>query len=161
MIRKVNGKKARQSRWIGQLLIVLALSSLGCARGDWTTETLTLADVTGTWEGMFILRGLSSGYERSTRWILQQNGQKVRGEVQGPDQAPIASIEGQLNGEIFDWHLTGPFVRVPELNTSSKSYRGAATVNSDEMSGRADGPLCPCTFLLRRVGSDTSGKKAQ
>jgi len=89
MIRKVNGKKARQSRWIGQLLIVLALSSLGCARGDWTTETLTLADVTGMWEGMFILRGLSSGYERSTRWILQQNGQKVRGEVQGPDQASI------------------------------------------------------------------------
>src|SRR5262249_47980168 len=148
-------------RWIGQLLIVLALSSLGCARGDWTTETLTLADVTGTWEGMFILRGFSSGFERSTRWVLQQNGQKVRGEVQGPDQASIASIEGQLNGEIFDWHLTGPFVRLPELNTSSKSYSGVATVNSDEMSGRADGPLCPCAFFLHRVGSDTSGKKAQ
>src|SRR5262245_39274648 len=53
MIRKIDRQKGlllriatrqsrgRWSRWTAQLLIVLALSSLGCARGDWTTETLT------------------------------------------------------------------------------------------------------------------------
>jgi len=40
-------------RFTGRLLLILALSSLGCARGDWTTETLTLVDLTGTWEGSF------------------------------------------------------------------------------------------------------------
>src|SRR6516165_2895547 len=39
-------------RWTRAFLIVLALFSLGCVRGDWT-ETLTLVDVTGTWEGRF------------------------------------------------------------------------------------------------------------
>jgi len=52
MIPQVNEKRLLRRignlRWTGQLLIVLALSSLGCARGDWTTETLTLVDVTGT-----------------------------------------------------------------------------------------------------------------
>jgi len=38
-------------RWTRHFLIVLTLLSLGCARGDWTTETLTLVDVTGAWEG--------------------------------------------------------------------------------------------------------------
>jgi len=33
-------------RWTRAFLIVLALFSLGCVRGDWT-ETLTLVDVTG------------------------------------------------------------------------------------------------------------------
>jgi len=37
-------------RWTRRFLVVLALLSLGCARGDWTTETLTQVDVTGTWE---------------------------------------------------------------------------------------------------------------
>src|SRR5215813_3469947 len=80
-------------RRVGRFLIVLALLSLGCARGDWTTETLTLLDVTGTWEGMFRLRGQSAGYERTIRWVLQQNGSKVKGEVQGPGGAEIGSIE--------------------------------------------------------------------
>jgi len=40
-------------RWTGRFLFVLTLLSLGCARGDWTTETLTLVDITGTWEGPF------------------------------------------------------------------------------------------------------------
>lgn len=82
MSRKVNEKKAlllrignrqaRQSRW--HLLLVLALFSLGCARGDWTTETLTLVDVTGTWEGAFQFQGMTRGLERNTRWVLQQKG---------------------------------------------------------------------------------------
>src|SRR5262249_4897511 len=34
-------------RWTAPFLLVLALLSLGCARGDWTSQTLTLVDVTG------------------------------------------------------------------------------------------------------------------
>src|SRR5262245_47721765 len=83
-------------RWTGRFLIVLTFFSLGCARGDWTTETLTLVDVTGTWEGIFKLRGR---IERTARWVLQQKGGKVKGEAQVPDGAPLASIEGLVNGD--------------------------------------------------------------
>ena len=38
-------------------MIVLTLLSLGCALGDWTTATMTLVDVTGTWEGPFRFMG--------------------------------------------------------------------------------------------------------
>ena len=158
MIRKGNEKTALllgigNRRWTGQLLIVLALSSLGCARGDWINETLTLIDVTGTWEGVFTGRTVSGGpgYERRMRWVLQQNGQKVRGEVQGADGAPSASIDGQVNGETFNWQVTGPFLSRPSGASSSQSYSGEATINTDEMNGRANGVGCPCTFLLRRV----------
>ena len=141
----------------GQLLIVLALSSLGCARGDWTTETLTLVDVTGTLEGTF--HPAAGGSERTIRWVLQQKGAKVRGEVQGPDGAPVGSVGGVVNGEIFSWELNGlRWFSYPP----STSYRGDATVNSDELSGRADGVGCPCTFALRRVSTEaTREKKAQ
>jgi hypothetical protein len=159
MIRKLNPRKMRRLRWTGLLLIVLAL--FGCARGDWINETLTLVDVTGTWEGAFQFQGMTRGLERNTRWVLQQKGGKVRGEAQGPDGAPLASIEGLVNGEVFSWQLTGPFVLLPGGSASSRSYRGETTVNSDEMSGRADGQFCPCTVLLRRLGSEASGKKVQ
>src|SRR5262249_17803934 len=138
-------------RWTGPFLIVLTLLSLGCARGDWTTETLTLVDVTGTWEGSF---RTVAGTERTTRWVLQQKGAKVRGEVQGPDGAPVGSVEGLVNGEVFSWQLNGHLMRLTWGNPPSRSYRGEATVNSDEFSGRADGLACPCTFILRRVSAE-------
>ena len=134
-------------RWAGQLLIVLALSSFGCVRGDWTTETLTLVDVTGKWEGTLRTNNL----ERTTQWALQQKGGKVRGEVQGPDGAPRGSIEGLVNGEVFSWQLTGAFVQFPGGSAPVRSYRGEATITLDEMNGRADGPGCPCTVRLRRA----------
>jgi hypothetical protein len=143
-------------RWAAQLLIVLALSSLGCVRGDWINETLTLVDVTGTWEGGFRTATL----ERTIQWALEQKGGKVRGQVQGPDGAPVGSIEGLVNGEVFSWQLTGPFIRFPAGTAPSRSYRGEATITLDEMSGRADGPGCPCTVRLRRVGSDAGRKEA-
>src|SRR5215468_9277076 len=68
-------------RWTRRLLTVLTLLSLGCARGDWTTETLTLVDVTGTWEGSF--RFSIGPIGRPMRWVLQQKGGKVKGEVRG------------------------------------------------------------------------------
>jgi hypothetical protein len=54
-------------RWTGRFLVVLGVLSLGCARGDWTTETLTLVDVTGTWEGQFRYTGTT--LERPIRWV--------------------------------------------------------------------------------------------
>jgi hypothetical protein len=134
-------------RWTGPLVIVLALSSIGCARGDWTTETLTLVDVTGTWEGIVRTNNL----ERVTTWALRQKGGKVRGELQALDGAPRGSIEGVVNGEVFSWRLTGPFVQFPGGSAPIRSYRGEATISLDEMSGRADGPGCPCTVRLRRA----------
>ena len=148
-------------RWTGHLLIVLALLIAGCARGDWINQTLTLVDVTGTWEGPFQFQEPTRGVERTARWVLQQKGGKVRGEAQGRDGTPLGSIEGLVNGEVFSWRLTGQFVPFPAGNAPSRSYRGEATITLDEMSGRADGPNCPCTVLLRRAGSDARGKEAR
>src|SRR5215470_4007294 len=148
-------------RWTRAFLIVLTLLSLGCARGDWTTETLTLVDVTGTWDGPFRFGGGgSAGAERTVRWVLQQKGAKVRGEVQGPDGAPLGSVEGLINGEAFNWQVTA--TKLIWANAPPRSYyRGAVMVNSDEMSGRGDGFLCPCTLLLRRVTTEAVREKPQ
>ena len=149
-------------RWTGRLLIVLALFSLGCAWGDWTTETLTLVDVTGMWEGPFVIRPSGgAGYERRIRWVLQQNGPKVTGRVEGLGGVPIGTIEGRVKGEVFGWRLTGAFVSTVLGRTPSQTYRGDATVNSDELSGRADGWGCPCTLLLRRVTTEAVREKPQ
>jgi hypothetical protein len=88
-------------RWTAPFLLALTLSSLGCARGDWTTETLTLVEVTGTWEGKWSF-GIG-GSVRTIRWVLQQKGARVTGVVQEPDGAPIASIEGAVKGEVLNW----------------------------------------------------------
>ena len=148
-------------RWTRQLLITLALLILGCARGDWTTETLTLVDVTGTWEGPFYFKDQGAGSERTIRFVLQQNGPKVMGAVQGPDGAPSGSVEGLVNGEVFTWRMTGPLMNFPGGNPPIRSYSGETTVNSDEMSGRADGVFCPCTFVLRRVNTEANRERSR
>ena|SRR5215470_686096 len=146
-------------RWTGAFLIVLALFGVGCARGDWISETMTLVDVTGTWEGPIYVG--PNALERRISFVLQQNGPKVKGEVQGPDGASLGSVEGMVNGEILNWQMTG------RLNTGSYGsrllgkYRGEVTVNSDELSGRADGLACPCTYLLRRVNTQAIKEKQQ
>jgi hypothetical protein len=147
-------------RWAGRFLIVLALLTLGCARGDWISETLTLVDVTGTWEGLFRVDGYR--IERTIRYVLQQKGEKVRGEVQGADGAPIASIEGLVNGEVFSWRLTGPFIVITGGGySSSRSYDGETPVINDELNGPVHGPGCPCTLLLRRMNTEAIKEKQQ
>ena len=98
-------------KWTGQLLIVLALLIFGCVRGDWIDKTLTLVDVTGTWEGVFKFSDPARGLERTTRWVLRQKGGKVRGEAAGLEGAQLAPIEGQVNGEVLSWQLTGQFFK--------------------------------------------------
>jgi hypothetical protein len=110
---------------------------------------------------MFQLRGYSAGYERAMLWVLQQNGQKVKGEVQGPDGGPVGSIEGTVNGEVFSWRLTGPFIRLPNGAAPTLTYSGEAKVNGDELSGTADGLVCPCSVLLRRVNTEANREKPQ
>jgi hypothetical protein len=139
------------------ILILLALSSLGCAGSDRTSRVSPLVDVTGTWDGSFYF---STGREFPSRWVLQQDGAKVRGESHGPDGLN-ASIEGVVDGELLDWTLTGRFVKFASADSPSKTYRGDATVNTDQLSGRAHGQFCPCTFLLRRVNTDASKEKKQ
>jgi len=138
------------------ILILLALSSLGCAGGDRSSRVSTLLDVTGTWEGSFS----ASGGQRSIRWVLQQNGAKVRGESHGPD-GPHASIEGLVNGDVLDWTLTGPFFKFAGGQPLNNTYRGEATVNTDQLSSRAYGMYCPCIVVLRRVNTDAGREKKQ
>ena len=138
------------------ILILFALSSLGCAGGDRTSRVSPLVDVTGTWEGTF---KFATSTERSVRWVLQQNGEKVRGEVHGP--SGTASIEGLVNGELVEWTLTGPFVKFGSGTPLTNTYRGEATVNTDQLSSRAHGMYCPCTVSLRRVNTDVSKEKKQ
>src|SRR5262249_13010003 len=86
--------------------------------------------------------------ERTMRWVLQQKGGKVRGGVQGADGRSIGSIEGLVNGEVFSWRLTGPFIPLNTMGyTSSRSYDGETPVVNDEMNGRVDGPGCPAEEL--------------
>jgi len=70
--------------------------------------------------------------------------------------------EGLVKGEVLTWRATGPLMKLPQGGPSIKSYSGETTVNSDEMSGRADGYYCPCTFVLHRVNTNSiRGKQAK
>jgi len=76
----------------------------------------------------------------------------VTGEVQ--ESSVAGFIGGLVDGEVFRFKLNrkGRW-------TSSQSYRGEVTVILDEMNGHADGPGCPCTFLLRRVNTEAIREK--
>lgn len=85
----------------------------------------------------------------------------MTGKARETDGTATGSIEGMVNGEVFTWQWTDVSMRFLSGNVPNKSYRGEATIALDEMNGRADGPACPCTFVLRRVGGDPGQKKAQ
>jgi hypothetical protein len=86
--------------------------------------------------------------------VLQQKGAKGRGEVQRLDGAPVGSVEGLVNGEVFSFTLTGPFVSgYGSATLPGGSAHGEATVNGDELNGRVTSGGCPCAVLLHRMGS--------
>jgi hypothetical protein len=129
------------------LILLSALVSLGCAKRDWT-ETLTLVDVTGTWDGTVVSRsyGCPPGgcTARAVQLVLRQRGASVTGEMTGPTAVGFGggAVEGVISGELFLFKLG--------------KFRGEASVSGDDMSGRVDGtnlPLCPCTISLHRVGA--------
>jgi hypothetical protein len=80
----------------------------------------------------------------------------VTGEVQSLDGTLVGSVEGLVNGEVFRWQLTR---QVRGAAAPTASWKGEATVNSDELYGRADGLSCPCTFVLRRVNTEAIREK--
>jgi hypothetical protein len=128
-------------RRTGRVLILLfALASPACAKRDWT-ETLTLVDVTGTWDGSVFFRVTAN--ERHVKLILRQRGASVTGEVAGPSLFFGGDkVEGVINGELFTFKLG--------------ALRGEASVSGDDLDGRAEGgtqnATCPCTISLHRAG---------
>jgi hypothetical protein len=122
----------QRTRWL--LIGLLVLASASCARRDWVSDLLVLADVTGTWEGSLRPRFYMGGVLVPITLVLQQSGPKVTGEVswsrfQGP-------VEGVMNGEVL---------------TLSGRIKAELTVDGDEMLGRVENLICqPCYLRFRR-----------
>jgi hypothetical protein len=58
------GSEMRRTGYLLMTLVVIL--DVGCARSDWITQTLTLVDVTGAWEGTFLV-GSTAGAVRNGR----------------------------------------------------------------------------------------------
>ena len=143
--------------WVFVALVLVS----GCAvQKDWIDRTLVTVDVTGVWEGTFEGTGGSGG----VRFVLQQQGPKVTGEMKIPAVPAVPTvpsgplgvrpppsvsarrieaegglqIEGTVSGDTF----TFQFVKAPH------GY-GEFQVNGDEMIGSWSG-LYKQTATLRR-----------
>ena len=105
----------KRTRWL--LIALLVLASASCARRDWVSDMLTLADVTGTWTGASVC-GI-----RALRITFRQSGSRVTGTLSGQRGAAWGDIEleGVVNGDVL--RFTGRDVGVE------------ATVDGDEMTG--------------------------
>jgi len=126
------------------LILLVALATVGCARGGWISETMTLVDVTGTWNGTVYMRGgncFGGGCERTLRADLMQRGAAVTGNVEGKIFTQLGGggsgpVEGMVTGEVLSFKLP---------------FHGAVTVVGDDMSGPLEGlPNCPCDIVLHR-----------
>src|SRR5262245_2945080 len=80
-------------RWTRRFLVVLALLSLGCARGDWISETVQLVDATGTWEGTW--RRFCACVV-GVRWVVQRGVTKVVAASHNLD----GTLGGRSEGEV-------------------------------------------------------------
>jgi hypothetical protein len=127
-------------RRIGYVLIMLvAIVDVGCApKGDWISGTLTLVNLTGTWEGT--VEGLKSFGgpimpARSMRLRLQQRGARVTGEAEAGGRA-AGRVDGLVQGDVFTFQWG--------------EIRGEAAVDEAEMKGQFDGYGCPCSIVLHR-----------
>jgi len=134
------------------LLVLVAILAFGCApRGDWISQTLTLVDVSGTWEGTIWGQGAGTGQmARSIRLVLRQRGTRVTGEVDGGAAffgVGSRNVDGVVNGDVFTFQVA--------------TFRGQATVDGAEMNAQGTGgagifgAACPCSIVLRRVGKSS------
>ena len=131
-------------RWL--LIVLLALTSAGCARRDWVSDLLVLTDVTGTWEGSVRTSGVGgpSGVRFSSFMVLQQSGPKVAGEFSW--SSGQGRVEGIVNGEVL---------------TFSEGIKVELAIDGDEMWGTTHDRLfagsisnCrPCFLRFRRASS--------
>jgi len=138
----------QRTTWL--LIGLLLLPTAGCARRDWVSDLLVLADVTGTWEGS--VKGVSYGSSSNPlvgapspiKLVLQQTGPKVTGELSW--SRGQGRVEGVVKGEVL---------------TFSEGINAELAVDGDEMWGKVDSRLfgsnavCqPSCFLrFRRVSS--------
>jgi len=143
-----------RAMWV---FVALVFASSCAVQKDWIDRTLVTVDVTGVWEGTFT----GTGGSGSVRFVLQQQGPKVTGEMKipavptvptaPPEGRPPPSvsarridaegglrIEGTVSGDTF----TFQFVKAPYGS-------GEFQVNGDEMIGSWSG-LYKQTATLRR-----------
>ena len=133
--------------WRRLAIALLLLASAGCARKDWVTDLLVLADVTGTWKGSvtLIVEDAPSVKPRAPiTLVLEQNGPKVTGWF-SPTAGTVMQVEGTIAGEV--------------LTVATHTISGELAIDGDEMAGivqRAEIPgsvglvKCPCRLELHR-----------
>ena len=63
------------------LIMLMTMVSVGCARRDWVSDTLTVVDVTGTWERSAQCKVIGGLNDRIVRMVLWQRGTRVTGEI--------------------------------------------------------------------------------
>src|SRR5262245_57774094 len=74
-----------RAMWVFVALVLVS----GCAvQKDWIDRTLVTVDVTGVWEGTFEGTGGSGG----VRFVLQQQGPKVTGEMKIPAVPAVPTV---------------------------------------------------------------------
>jgi len=93
-----------RAAWLGVAAALVFVS--GCAQKDWIDRTLVTVDVTGLWEGTYTGTGGSGG----VRFVLQQQGAKVTGEMEiegtggrspGASDEGVVLVEGIVSGDTF------------------------------------------------------------
>ena len=149
----------KRTRWL--LIGLLLLASAGCARRDWVSDMLTLADVTGTWTGSIVCQGGTTAMgEVPVRATFRQSGSRVTGTVSVPRVAlGDREVEGVVNGDV--------------LGFTGRQVSAEATVDGEEMTGllTAVGYCSPfgasfgissrSSFFLRRESSARPGSRQQ
>jgi len=141
------GEGMKTPGWL--VVALLALASVGCApKGDWT-DTLTLVNVAGRWEGTWqasVMGNNAGNVARQIRLTLRQNGSSVKGEgsLSGAGWTDL-SVGGDVGGEVFSG----------TIGNRRFELRFELTVTGNEMTGPAEGttPQCPCRMKLHRVGA--------
>ena len=146
-----------KTEWL--LIALFFVASTGCARRDWVSDMLTLADVTGTWTGSVVCQGgITAMGEVPFRATFRQSGSRVTGTVSVPRVAlGDREVEGVVNGDV--------------LGFTGRQVSAEATVDGDEMNGllTAAGYCSPfgtsfgfsnrSAFYLRRESSGRPGSQ--
>jgi hypothetical protein len=150
----------------GQLLRA-AVGFAGCSMPSYDRALHALRSWLDSWSGIgHITVGMArQGYDlQLTRY--DEKGWRATFYTTGREHSPTSATG--TGWKRTPWHatqraaweaqLTGPFVPLPGGAAPSRSYRGEATVNGDELSGRSDGVGCPCAFTLRPMNLKESSR---
>jgi hypothetical protein len=124
-----SGRAARVAGW----LVAAALAG-ACAPGP--RGAPPAVDVTGTWEGEWLVPGAGRG---SLAMTLTQRGARVQGEV------ALTATRGLQGGPLAGWVSGERFVF-----RSGDAFHGEATVEGNRMTGRARATQVAQIVLVRR-----------